>query len=78
MIMVKVRKVLNAEIRTVAEIKDMLDQSIEQQKHWYDFFKSRQMGQKENAQALRNYTALRGVVKTLRWVLKEIEEEPLR
>jgi hypothetical protein len=74
--MVKIRKAIP--MRTVPEVKDMLDQAVEQKKYWYDFYKSRQMSTKQNAEALRNFTALRGVEKTLRWVLKEIEEEPLR
>jgi len=76
--MVRIRKVALEEMRTVPEIKDMLDQAVEQKQHWYDFFKSGRMSVKNNAEALRNYTALRGVEKTLRWVLKEIDEEPLR
>lgn len=76
--MVRIRKVALGEIRTVPEIKDMLDQAVEQKQHWFDFYKSRQMSVKKNAEALRNYTALRGVEKSLRWVLKEIDEEPLR
>ena len=31
------------------------------------------MNTQQNAECLRNYTALRGVVKTLRWVLDEVE-----
>ena len=45
--------------------------------YWSKILKERRMGIKGNAAVLRNYTALRGVIKTLRWVISEIEEEPL-
>jgi hypothetical protein len=72
----KVRKVIK--MRTELEVQEMLALAIEQKKGWYDFYKSRKMSVSKNAEALRNYTALRGVEKTLRWVLKEIEEDPLQ
>ena len=72
----KIRKVRN--LRTESEIQEMLDLAVEEKKQWYDFFRSRKMNVSKNAEALRNYTALRGVEKTLRWVLKEIEEVPLQ
>jgi len=72
----KIRKVRN--LRTESEIQEMLDLAVEEKKQWYDFFRSRKMNVSKNAEALRNYTALRGVEKTLRWVLKEIEEDPLQ
>ena len=72
----KIRKV--RKVRTESEIQEMLTLAIEEKKEWYDFYKSRKMSMTKNAEALRNYTALRGVEKTLRWVLKEIDEEPLR
>tara|TARA_R110002167_G_scaffold164799_6_gene361744 strand:+ start:597 stop:794 length:198 start_codon:yes stop_codon:yes gene_type:complete len=60
-----------------SEVREMLDSTIERKKHWYDYFQSRKMSKRENAEALRNYTALRGVEKTLRWVLEEIKDTPL-
>ena len=72
----KVRKV--RKVRTESEIQEMLALAIEEKKEWYDFYKSRKMSMAKNAEALRNYTALRGVEKTLRWVLKEIEEAPIQ
>ena len=72
----KVRKVVK--MRTESEIQEMLALAVEEKKQWYDFFKSRKMNVSKNAEALRNYTALRGVEKTLRWILKEIEEDPLQ
>ncbi len=72
----KIRKV--RKVRTESEIQEMLTLAIEEKKEWYDFYKSRKMSMTKNAEALRNYTALRGVEKTLRWVLKEIEEAPIQ
>jgi hypothetical protein len=59
------------------EVRDMLLQAEEEAKFWRDRFHSRTMDTKENAECLRNYTALRGVLKTLRWVLEEISSSPL-
>ena len=72
----KIRKV--RKVRTESEIQEMLTLAIEEKKEWYDFYKSRKMSMTKNAEALRTYTALRGVEKTLRWVLKEIEEAPIQ
>jgi len=55
------------------EIYDMLQEAIEKKKQWFDLWNSRVMSTQQNAECLRNYTALRGVVKTLRWVLNEVE-----
>ena len=59
--------------KTWEEIEDMLDQASErmqQWKAWYENCKEERdvEGQKE---AARNYKALQGVHKTLRWVLGE-------
>lgn len=51
------------------EIIMMLEQAVTKKKEWYDLWNSRVMGTSQNAECLRNYTALRGVVKTLKWVL---------
>lgn len=59
------------------EIYDMLEDAEHTKRHWYNLFMSRDMTQSQNAECLRNYTALRGVVKALRWVLEDIEDDPL-
>jgi len=76
--MVRVRKVRRSEshARNLVEIKEMLDEAKVRKKIWLEHFQSDKMSTKENATALRNYTALRGVVKTLEWILGE-EESPL-
>ena len=60
--------------RTWEEIENMLDQATEkmhQWKEWYETCKSEKDkdGMKE---AARNYKALEGVVKTLKWTLGEV------
>jgi len=64
-------------MKSEEELKEMLLQAEEEAKFWRDRFHSRTMDTKENAECLRNYTALRGVLKTLRWVLEEITASPL-
>ena len=54
----------------------MLEIAKERKAVWKEFYHSGKLSIKENASALRNYTALRGVVKTLEWALGE-EESPL-
>ena len=75
---VKVRRVRRSEsyARNLVEIKEMLEEAKARKNVWKEHFHSGRMTTKENATALRNYTALRGVVKTLEWVLGE-EESPL-
>jgi 5'-3' exonuclease len=75
---VKVRKVRRSDsyARSLLEIKEMLDRAKNRQQKWHEYYRSGKMSTKENAEALRNYTALRGVIKTLEWVLGE-EEIPL-
>tara|TARA_R100000773_G_scaffold44667_2_gene47188 strand:+ start:4451 stop:4648 length:198 start_codon:yes stop_codon:yes gene_type:complete len=65
-------------MKTESEVKDMLALACEEKKWWFDYYKSKKMSTKQNAEALRNYTALRGVEKTLRWVLEQIKEEPIK
>ena len=55
------------------EIRDRLSQANEAKKQWFDMWHSREMNTHQNAECLRNYTALRGVVKALLWVLEEVE-----
>ena len=73
---IKVRKVQKSGARSLVEIKEMLEEAKERKKIWKTFFHSGKLSTKKNATALRNYTALRGVVKTLEWALGE-EETPL-
>ena len=54
--------------RNVEEIEDMLEEAIRLRNEWESHFYSGKLSTKENARALRNYTALRGVVNTLKWV----------
>ena len=72
----KVKKVKKTEVRTSNEIEIMLKKAQKRMLVWRNHYYSGKMSTKENAEALRNYTALRGVVKSLKWVLKN-EEEPL-
>lgn len=54
----------------------MLEEAIILRDEWKEYFHSGKMTTKQNAEALRNFTALRGVVKTLHWVLGS-KENPL-
>ena len=65
-------------MKTEEEVKAMLLEAEEEAKYWRDRFHSRTMDTKQNAECLRNYTALRGVKKTLRWVLENKALSPLR
>ena len=47
----------------------MLNEAEERKKLWEKHYHSAKMGRKANAEAIRNITALRGVIKTLRWTL---------
>lgn len=64
------------EIRNVEEIEIMLQEIDELKREWYDYYRSGKMSTKENAKALRNYTALRGAEKALKWCLGN-QESPL-
>ena len=55
--------------RSAEELREMLREAEERKVLWEKHFRSENMNIKKNAEALRNYTALRGVIKTLRWVL---------
>ena len=62
--------VLNMDTRRSAEeLREMLREAEERKVLWELHFKSETMDIRKNAEALRNYTALRGVIKTLRWAL---------
>ena len=55
--------------RSEEELRDMLLEAEERKQLWEDHFKSAKMDRRSNAEAIRNITALRGVIKTLRWSL---------
>ena len=55
--------------RSNEELREMLREAEERKVLWEKHFRSESMNIKKNAEALRNYTALRGVIKTLRWTL---------
>ncbi|MBJ84361.1 MAG: hypothetical protein CMB52_02440 [Euryarchaeota archaeon] len=55
--------------RSEEELRDMLNEAEERKKLWEKHYHSAKMGRKANAEAIRNITALRGVIKTLRWSL---------
>ena len=57
-------------IREISEIKDMLAEATSRRNQWYKYFNDNTLSVKENAEALRNWSALNGVVKTLEWILK--------
>ena len=60
----------NGSGRSEEELRDMLHEAEDRKQLWEDHFKSAKMDRKSNAEAIRNITALRGVIKTLRWILK--------
>ncbi len=60
----------NGQTRSEEELRDMLHDAEERKQLWQEHFKSAKMNRKSNAEAIRNITALRGVIKTLRWILK--------
>ncbi|MEC8926639.1 MAG: hypothetical protein VYB17_00085 [Candidatus Thermoplasmatota archaeon] len=59
----------NGLARSEEELRDMLYDAEERKQLWEEHFKSAKMDRKSNAEAIRNITALRGVIKTLRWTL---------
>ena len=65
-------------IRCREEVQLMLDDAIERRDAWFNYWDKTKLSRAENVEALRNYTALRGVVKSLKWVLMHTEvEHPL-
>ena len=55
--------------RSEEELREMLREAEERKLLWEQHFHSAKMSRKSNAEAIRNITALRGVIKTLRWCL---------
>ena len=56
-------------IRHRTEIQLMLEDAIGRRDEWLKYWKSTKLSKRDNVEALRNYTALRGVVKTLQWIM---------
>ena len=52
----------------------MLREAEHRKTLWEQHFRSQEMSTRSNAEALRNYTAMRGVIKTLRWALNMTDE----
>tara|TARA_B100002019_G_scaffold278831_1_gene280100 strand:+ start:375 stop:659 length:285 start_codon:yes stop_codon:yes gene_type:complete len=74
----KVDEDLAGSLRNRTEVQLMLEDAIARRDQWYRHWDKNKLSQKENVEALRNYTALRGVVKTLQWVLLHPDiEHPL-
>jgi len=73
-----VNKIKLAKARPQEDIREMLREAVERRNEWQLYFTRNRLTKKENAEALRNYTALRGVIKTLQWVLLDSSvEHPL-
>ena len=64
----------NGQTRSEEELRDMLHEAEERKQLWEEHFKSAKMDRKSNAEAIRNITALRGVIKTLRWTLNTTDK----
>jgi len=67
----------NGHSRSEQELRDMLHEAEERKQLWEEHFKSAKMDRKSNAEAIRNITALRGVIKTLRWTLNMTDRNGL-
>ena len=77
-LMVEIPEEDETPIRRRAEIHIMLAEAIERRDAWFDYWNKTKLSKKDNIEALRNYTALRGVVKTLQWVMLDPNiEHPL-
>lgn len=65
-------------IRHRQDIQLMLNEAIERRDAWLRYWENTKLSRKDNVEALRNYTALRGVVKALQWVVLHPDiEHPL-
>lgn len=65
-------------LRDADDVREMLREATVRRDEWKAYFDTNRLSRKENAEALRNFTALRGVVKALKWVLRNPEvEHPL-
>lgn len=66
-------------VRDDKEVREMLKEASKIRDRWLQILTDKTWAdQKEMQRAIRNYNALRGVIKSLRWVLKEpLAENPL-
>ncbi len=65
-------------IRSREELQLMLAEAVDRRDQWLNYWDNTKLSRKENVEALRNYTALRGVVKALKWALMHTDvEHPL-
>lgn len=62
-------------VRNEKELREMLHEAEERKVLWEKYFLSHHLNRRSNAEALRNFTALRGVIKTLRWALNITDED---
>jgi len=60
------------------EVVRMVNDAVLLRERWWEYYSTNKLNTRDNAEALRNYTALTGVIKALRWVLDTNKEEPLR
>ena len=60
--------------RTWEEIENMLDRAEKKMKKWREFFEAcRERGDRDGMKdAARNFKALEGVIKTLKWTLGDM------
>lgn len=67
-------------VRNEEELKDMLKQASQLRDRWLQCLTDKTYADnKQMVAAVRNYNALRGVIKTLHWVLRHpLAESPLR
>ena len=66
-------------VRDEDEIREMLKEASKLRDRWLQILTDKSWSdQKEMRRAIRNYNALRGVIKSLRWALNEpLAENPL-
>lgn len=67
-------------VRSEEELKDMLKQASSLRDRWLQCLTDKSYADdRQMIMAIRNYNALRGVVKTLRWALRQpLAESPLQ
>ena len=60
--------------RSAEELREMLREAEERKVLWENTTTAPKWIKKANAEAIRNITALRGVIKTLRWTLNMTDQ----
>ena len=63
--------------RSVGQMRRMLDEVEERMAVWQTAYKKKGISRNEQMMCMRNYTALRGVAKSLRWAIGDSDESPL-